>query len=164
MKEKILDSGFIRFITGLKLWKWACANPVLGKFCSYEVISYIICGVLTTIVSYSFYFLFKALTASILLAECFSWIIAVVFAYVVNKAFVFCSPDWSRKTVIKEVIPFFSTRIFSLVAETIIMEVSVGLLHWNEPLMKILANVIVLIINYFGSKLFVFRKPEGKKQ
>ena len=77
---------------------------------------------------------------------------------------VFFSPDWSRHTVIKEISPFLTTRISSLVAETIILEITVGLLHWNEPLMKILANVVVLIMNYIGSKLFVFRDQEAKKK
>ena len=164
MKEKILNLGIIRFFSKLKLWKWASAHPVLGKFCNYEVVSYIVCGVLTTIVSYTTYFLFRSLIGSILFSQVLSWLIAVVFAYAVNKVFVFFSPDWSRQTVIKEIIPFLTTRISSLVAETIILEITVGLLHWNEPLMKILANVVVLIMNYIGSKLFVFRDQEAKKK
>ena len=158
MKEKILNFGPIRAFSQTKLWQWAAHHPLLGKFCNYEVVTYIVCGVLTTIVSYASYFICRSFSASILVSQLVSWVLAVLFAYVVNKVFVFLSPDWSRQTVIKELIPFITCRISSLVAETIIMEVTVGLLHWNEPLMKILANVVVLVMNYVGSKLFVFRK------
>ena len=163
MKEKILNFPPIRWFSQTRLWLYFANHPFFSKFCNYEVISYIVCGVVTTIVSYSFYFLFRALIGSILVSQILSWSIAVLFAYAVNKAFVFLSTDWSRQTVIKEIVPFITCRISSLVAETIILEITVGLLHWNEPLMKILANIVVLIMNYIGSKVFVFRK-NGKEE
>ena len=164
MRERIMRLPLIRWITGWRLCQWAAGHPLLSRFCNYEVISYIICGVVTTIVNYVSYFASRGLGVSVLLSQCIAWTIAVFFAFAVNKAFVFDSPDWSKSTLIREIIPFFSCRIASFLLETVFMEVTVSILHWNEPLMKIIANVFVLIINYVGSKLLVFRKNPKERQ
>ena len=56
----------------------------------------------------------------------------------------------------------FKFMVKGLKAIMVLMLVTVDLLHWNEVLMKIGCNVIVMILNYFGSKLFVFRKSSSK--
>lgn len=161
MKDKIMNLPLVRWAVHLKISRWAAQNPVLSHFCNYEVISYLICGVLTTIVNYVIYFLSRILFG-VLVSQCISWVFAVAFAYVSNKLFVFLSPDWSRATLKKELIPFISCRIFSFFADTVFMEVTVALLRWNEPAMKILSNVFVLLINYIGSKLLVFKKDHSR--
>ena len=151
MKDKIMNFPLIRFIINLRICQWAANNPVLSRFCNYEVISYLVCGVLTTIVSYVSYFLVR-IFSGVLISQCISWVLAVAFAYVSNKIFVFLSDDWSVPVLKKELIPFISCRIFSFFVDT------VSLLCWNEPAMKLLSNVFVLLINYIGSKLLVFKK------
>ena len=150
MKDKIMNFPLIRFIINLRICQWAANNPVLSRFCNYEVISYLVCGVLTTIVSYVSYFLVR-IFSGVLISQCISWVLAVAFAYVSNKIFVFLSDE-------KELIPFISCRIFSFFVDTAFMEITVSLLCWNEPAMKLLSNVFVLLINYIGSKLLVFKK------
>ena len=147
MKDKIMNFPLIRFIINLRICQWAANNPVLSRFCNYEVISYLVCGVLTTIVSYVSYFLVR-IFSGVLISQCISWVLAVAFAYVSNKIFVFLSDDWS----------FISCRIFSFFVDTAFMEITVSLLCGNEPAMKLLSNVFVLLINYIGSKLLVFKK------
>ena len=71
---------------------------------------------------------------------------------------VLLSDDWSVPVLKKELIPFISCRIFSFFVDTAFMEITVSLLCWNEPAMKLLSNVFVLLINYIGSKLLVFKK------
>ena len=66
--------------------------------------------------------------------------------------------DWSVSVLKKELVPFISCRIFSFFVDTAFMEITVSLLFWNEPAMKLLSNVFVLLINYIGSKLLVFKK------
>ena len=94
MKDKIMNFPLIRFIINLRICQWAANNPVLSRFCNYEVISYLVCGVLTTIVSYVSYFLVR-IFSGVLISQCISWVLAVAFAYVSNKIFVFLSDDWS---------------------------------------------------------------------
>ena len=157
MKDKIMNFPLIRFIINLRICQLAANNPVLSRFCNYEVISYLVCGVLTTIVSYVSYFLVR-IFSGVLISQCISWVLAVAFAYVSNKIFVVRSEDWSGPVLKKELIPFLSCRIFSFFVDTAFMEITVSLLCWNEPAMKLLSNVFVLLINYIGSKLLVFKK------
>lgn len=156
MKEKIMKNPFIQWAVNLRISKWAASNPVLSKFCNYEVISYLVCGVLTTVVDYVTYFISKAAGAGTGAATTIAWVLAVIFAYFVNKIFVFFSADWTAAGIRRELIPFVSCRIFSYVLNLILMIVTVDFLHLNEALMKIASNIIVMIVNYFGSKLLVF--------
>lgn len=157
MKNRILNHPLIRWATHLPPCRWAASHPVLSRFCNYEVISYLICGVLTTAVDYVTYFIGKGVGCSTAAATTLAWILAVIFAYFVNKIFVFFSTDWTLSGLIREIIPFLSCRIFSYVMNVVIMVVTIDFLHLNEPLMKIFSNVFVMIVNYFGSKFIVFR-------
>ncbi len=160
MKNKILNHPIIRWFVHLPPCRCAASHPLLSHFCNYEVISYLVCGILTTAVDYVFYFIGKGIGLNTAAATTFAWILAVFFAYFVNKVFVFFSTDWTRTGLLKEFIPFLSCRIFSYVINVIWMVLTVDFLHLNEPLMKIFTSIIVIIINYFGSKFFVFRNKK----
>lgn len=132
-------------------------KALLAKY--WEVITYLFFGVLTTVVNYLVYLpVYNLLGLSAALSNAIAWVVAVAFAYVTNKPFVFKSYDWSSKTVIPELTKFVSCRIASGVAETLILLVSVDILHWNGNLWKIITSVLVVVMNYFASKLVVFRK------
>lgn len=130
-----------------------------------EIIMYLIFGVLTTLVSLVCYSLFvELLHFSITVSSVFSWIIAVSFAFVTNKLFVFESKK--KATVLREAIPFFIGRGVTGLIDMFLPE-----LLWNLGLRaelfgvkgllaKLIVNVIVIILNYIFSKLFVFRKGE----
>lgn len=126
-----------------------------------EIILYLVFGVLTTVVSLVSYYL---LTITILnpesafelqLANVISWILSVAFAYVTNRKFVFESKS---DNIIKEATSFVGGRIFTLLLDMAIMFVFVTLLHFNDKVLKLLSQVIVIFVNYVISKLFVFRK------
>jgi putative flippase GtrA len=90
-----------------------------------------------------------------------AWVVAVMFAFLTNKPFVFQSNDWSAKTVFPELWKFLTCRICSGLMETVIILITVDILSWNGNWMKLATNVLVIIVNYIGSKLIVFRK-KGK--
>ena len=124
-----------------------------------DVVSYLFFGVLTTIVNYlvylpCYYWLGLGGTVSNVIA----WVLAVAFAFLTNKPFVFKSHDWSAPVVLPELGKFLGCRVGSGVLETAIIFVTVDLLNWNAAWMKLATNVMVVILNYFGSKLLVFRK------
>ena len=161
MKQKITDSRFCRFIAGLTISRKLSSHPFFGKFCNYEMIAYLICGVLTTVINYVVYFLmprFESHGADLILANIVAWIFAVLFAFAVNKVFVFDSPSFEKKILTREMTGFVSCRLLSLGMETVFLYIFVTVLHLNEPIMKILANVLVLIMNYFASKFIIFKK------
>lgn len=130
-----------------------------------EIIMYLIFGVLTTVVSLASYSLFvELLPIGITVASAFSWVIAVSFAFITNKMFVFESCSREVKTVLREALSFFAARIVSGVVEIFLPELlfSVGLdfsLFGVKGLVaKLIVNIIVIIMNYIFSKLFVFKK------
>lgn len=124
-------------------------------------IIYLVFGVLTTLVSYLVYFPCYHYLHSAVVSNALSWVAAVTFAYVTNKPFVFGSHDWSWKVVGPEVLKFALTRVASGAMETGMLYVAVDLLGWDGNWCKIIASVFVVIVNYVGSKLLVFRK-EGE--
>ena len=131
-------------------------KDLLKKYRSQLV--YLVFGVLTTVVNYIVYFPLDRLLNTAWLSNSIAWVFAVLFAYVTNKPFVFESHDWCMKTVGPEFVKFVSTRIASLAAENLILRVTVDILHWNRIGWKLFASVLVVILNYIGSKLLVFRK------
>ena len=87
-----------------------------------------------------------------------SWVVAVAFAYLTNKPFVFKSNDWSKETVIPELTKFVSCRIASGAMETVILLLTVDILGWNGNIWKLFTSVLVVVLNYVASKLFIFKK------
>ena len=125
----------------------------------WDIFSYLIFGVLTTVVNYIVYLpLLNVLQLSAALSNVIAWAAAVAFAYVTNKPFVFKSYDWSMKTVIPELSKFVSCRVASGAMETAIIFVAVDMLGWNGNIWKLVTSVLVVILNYVFSKLIVFRK------
>lgn len=125
----------------------------------WDIFSYLIFGVLTTVVNYIVYLpLLNILQLSAALSNVIAWAAAVAFAYVTNKPFVFKSHDWSLRTVIPELSKFVSCRVASGAMETAIIFVAVDMLGWNGNIWKLITSVLVVILNYVFSKLIVFRK------
>ena len=124
-----------------------------------EIINYLIFGGLTTLVSIGTYaILTKICNIDYLISNVLSWIIAVLFAFITNKLFVFESKSKDKKLVSKEIANFFFFRIVSLGIEMIIMYTFVDLLLINDLITKVIAQVIVILSNYIFSKVFVFKK------
>ena len=125
----------------------------------WDVLSYLFFGVLTTVVNYLIYLpCYNMLHLSASVSNAIAWVVAVAFAYLTNKPWVFKSHDWSRQTVIPELTKFVGCRVGSGALETGIIFLTVDLLCWNGNIMKLVTSVLVVILNYIGSKLLVFRK------
>ena len=135
-------------------------NKIKALFVKYhDILVYLVFGVLTTVVNYLIYLpCYNLLGLSSSVSNVMAWAVAVAFAYVTNKPFVFHSHDWSRETVIPELSKFIGTRLGSGTLETVILLIAVDWLGMNGNLWKIVTSVLVVIINYVGSKLLVFRK------
>ena len=125
----------------------------------FDIVSYLFFGVLTTVVNYLVYLpCYNLLGISASVSNVIAWVVAVVFAYLTNKPWVFKSHDWSRQTVIPELTKFVGCRIGSGALETGIIFLTVDLLCWNGNVMKLVTSVLVVVLNYIGSKLLVFKK------
>lgn len=126
-----------------------------------EIINYLIVGGLTTVVSLvSYYacvltFLDPTDPLQLQIANVISWILAVSFAYVTNRKYVFESKNTH---ILQEVTAFFGARVATLLLDMGCMALLVSVLHMNDKIAKILVQFIIVIANYVFSKFLVFRK------
>ena len=137
---------------------------MLRKLCNKyrDEILYLVFGVLTTIVNYVVYIpCYNLLHLTGAVSNGIAWVAAVAFAFLTNKPFVFKSHDWSAKVLLPELGKFLGCRIGSGLLETAIIFLTVDCLTWNGNWMKLFTNVMVVFLNYFGSKLLVFRKKQA---
>ena len=124
-----------------------------------DILVYLVFGVLTTAVNYMVYLpCYNLLGLGSAVSNVIAWSVAVAFAYLTNKPFVFHSHDWSAKTLVPELTKFIGTRLGSGALETGILFLFVDLLRMNGNLWKLLTSVLVVVLNYIGSKLLVFRR------
>ena len=125
----------------------------------WEVLIYLVFGVLTTVVNYVVYLpLYNTLHLPATVSNAISWVVAVIFAFVTNKPFVFKSHDWSAKVTLPEFVKFVGCRVGSGVLETLIIFITVDIFSFNGNIMKLITSIITILLNYIGSKLLVFRK------
>ena len=139
-------------------------SPKLGGLCeslwnNTELVTYLFAGVATTVVNYVVYCLVRfGLGVSLELSNICAWVVAVAFGYAVNKAFVFHTHCDGALELLREAGGFFAMRLVSLGAEILLLKLFVQVLGLNEPVMKLVTNIVVIILNYVFSKLFIFKK------
>lgn len=124
-----------------------------------EVILYIFFGGCTTLVNIVVYYLCAhPLNRSTTMSTIISWILSVTFAYVTNKIWVFESNVDNKHDLLKEMVSFYGCRLSTGILDLIIMIVFVDILMFNDLIIKILSNILVIVLNYVASKLYIFKK------
>ena len=129
-----------------------------------EIIAYLIVGVLNTLVSWGAWFLLaytiidsQVMWQNVVLSVV-SWVVGVVFGYVMNRKYVFKSKE---PNIMKEFLQFSGGRVSTWVLDAVMMVLLVNILYFNEAISKIFVSVLVMIGNYLLSKLFVFKKKKS---
>ncbi len=141
-------------------WLWNSHPRIFNK----EIITYVVFGVITTLVNMvSFGFFFNILGVHNLISNAIAWVIAVLFAYFVNKLFVFHSHTETLAQVAREFWLFIAARAFSFVVDELGMWLLVNVLAVNSGISKIAVNIIVMIMNYFFSKVFIFKQTQPSR-
>ncbi len=164
-------------------------NQIKALFSRYrEVIMYLIFGVLTTLVDFLVYTPLTAIFGAdykligipwYIITSIIAWIAAVLFAYITNKIWVFEERDWTPRAVARELPSFAGGRVLTLLIQLFLMWLMIDAMHldktalltWGAGLIgqsgdfavKAIVAVVVVILNYVFSKLFVFR-GKSKKQ
>lgn len=136
-----------------------------------EIINYLIVGGLTTVVAIGskllllFTILDQTNGLELQIAEIISWFLAVTFAYVTNRIFVFKSKTNGSKCA-REILNFFEGRIATQIIQMFIMWFFVTLLKLDSNVwvlvFTLVCQVMQIVLNYVISKLLVFKK-ESKK-
>lgn len=123
-----------------------------------EVINYLITGFIGVVVSVLSFYICRKIKLSILFSNIISWIIAVILMYILNKLFVFKTKTENNKQLMQEFFSFIFARIITLIIETIIIYVGVILITKNDTIVKVFAQIVIIILNYIFSKIFIFKK------
>lgn len=135
-------------------------NKIKKLFLKYKsLIMYAFFGVCTTLVNWvSYYLLYNIANIPNVPSTVIAWLLAVSFAFITNKLWVFDSRSFKRKVLIHEIWTFMAARLITGLLDVGIMYLTVDVLGWNATLWKLLSNIIVIILNYVLSKLIVFKK------
>lgn len=123
-----------------------------------EILLYILFGGLTFLVSIiSFGLCNVTLHMNELVANVVSWIIAVTFAFFTNRIWVFAAPTKNVREFISQLVRFFGGRLLTLGIEEVILMLFVTMMGLNSMMIKVIAQVIVIVLNYVISKLVIFK-------
>lgn len=124
-----------------------------------EALLYLFFGGLTTLISVaSFALLYHAMGINELLANVLSWIAAVLFAFFTNRAWVFSAADTDTAGLLRQMAAFFGGRAATLAVEELLLLAFVTWLRLPALAVKVVAQLVVILLNYVISKWFVFRK------
>ena len=123
-----------------------------------EGILYLFFGGCTTLVNIISFAILRLFKIDVYISNGIAWILAVLFAFVTNKIFVFESKGKTKKETLREMISFFGFRVLSLLFDMAIMYLLIDIIHGNEIVAKVVSNVVVIILNYIFSKVFIFKK------
>lgn len=139
----------------------ALIKNIWRHFFTREIITYLIAGVLTSFINLAVtYAAYELLGIEELISNTIAWIAAVAFAYIINSYWVFKSSFISAEDEINKAVKFVSGRIASFIVEQAGVLVFVKLLDFKFMIVKVVLAVIVTIINYIISKMFVFVKKK----
>lgn len=123
-----------------------------------EVVLYLFFGGLSFLLNLIIYELsINLLGINVLVANVISWLVATLFAFLTNKLWVFQVKTYDKRRFIGQLASFLSGRLITLLLEEGILFLFVTLLKLNSMVIKIVAQVIVIILNYIFSKLWIFR-------
>jgi len=158
--------GYGRMSKQSDLFDKLMSLPVVSVLKSYcvkykEVLAYVLFGGLAFVVSIASYVFFNImLSINELIANVLSWVITVLFAFVTNRIWVFHTTVDSFCGFVRQMMSFYGGRLVTLLVEEIILLVFITILQVASIPVKVVAQVIVMVMNYFISKKIVFRKRE----
>ena len=121
-----------------------------------SVLAYLFFGGLTTVVNYLVFWIFN-MFCSYLIANTFAWFLSVLFAYVTIKLWVVDAKTPTVRARLKEATSFFGFRLLSYFVDQGIMIVGISFLHGNDLIVKLIDQVLIVVLNWFFSKLFIFK-------
>ena len=120
-----------------------------------EALLYLFFGGLATVLSIALFALFCLFTNE-LVANVLSWIITVLFAFWTNRTWVFTGEKTG--TVWQQMVSFYAGRLATLGAEELLLWIFITMLHLPPMAVKVAAQIVVIVLNYVISKLWIFKE------
>ncbi|KRN74764.1 hypothetical protein IV73_GL001172 [Weissella kandleri] len=125
-----------------------------------EQILYLVFGGLTTLVNIVVYGALHLMAWPYQLAYWSAWFLAVLFAYLTNRRWVFQSQSRGLSAILRETFNFYFARLLTGLLGSAIMWLGVSALQQNDFIWNIIQNIFVIIANYGLSKWFIFKSKE----
>lgn len=124
----------------------------------YQLSLYILVGLMTTVVNIiSYYVCTRWLNFPVMAATMVAWLLAVLFAFAGNKWWVFQSRNVTAGVITREFFAFVSCRLVTGVIDIVAMGIFVEMLGFPDVVMKVVANVMIIVGNFLASKYIVFK-------
>lgn len=144
--DRIMGKGFLRNL-----------YPAYRKH--KEALLYLFFGGLTFFLSIGLYWLFAhPFGVEPLVANCISWILCVAFAYITNRTWVFTHTAQDSRGIVREAASFAIGRLATLVMEEVVLWIGISVMSINDVVVKLIAQVLVIVGNYIISKRLVFNR------
>jgi len=131
-------------------------NKIIKKVLTRETSSYIVVGILTTLIGLIVYQIFLNLGFNIVISNTISTLFAILFAYISNKIWVFQALSFKLEILIKEFSIFLSSRFVTYIIDTALLIILVTTLSFDPVVSKIFTSAIIIVLNYIASKKIVF--------
>ena len=129
-----------------------------------SIIAYLFFGVLTTLINWGSYFLcYNIVQIPNVPSTIIAWILAVAFAFITNKIWVFGSKSFNGKVLLYEIWTFLAARLITGILDVVIMYFAVDVFAMNSTVWKLISNIIVIVLNYIFSRLIIFKKENSDK-
>lgn len=125
-----------------------------------KIISFTFWGILTTALNVILYYLFRYIKLSVQISTVLAWFLCVLFAFITNKKYVFKGTSTSAKAFVREIIYFYGSRLFSGIADVLIMSLFVNIIGFNEVFSKITDEILVSAFNFLFSFLVIFKEKK----
>ena len=120
-----------------------------------DIIIYFIVGCLSTFVNLLSYAFYRLFIPSYLINIVLSWLTSLVFAFFMNRKYVFKSKNNKIK---QEFLSFTISRLLTLGMEILFMYLLVDLIQVNDLIAKVIVQFLVFLANYLFGKFVVFKK------
>ena len=91
------------------------------------------------------------------MANAIAWIFATLFAFYTNRRWVFIFHTEGLYAFFVQLSGFCLGRLLTLGIEEFMLYICIEVYHLPNMLIKLIAQVIVIALNYLFSKLVVFR-------
>ena len=138
-------------------------ESIAKKFLNKQVIMYIIFGVLTTLVNLGIsLFLEGVFNINGAWASAIGIMASIIFAYFTNRKWVFESQASNKTEKINEFIKFILGRAVTMIIEQGGVIILYSLMNLPFAPVKLSLTIIVIVLNFFFSKFFAFKKNEKK--
>lgn len=124
-----------------------------------HIFSYLIFGVLTTVINLVSYKIFLDLNIDYRVSATLAFILAVLFAFITNRKYVFTA----QSSILKEAVAFLSMRLVTFAINLIGLIIMVDFIHLDKFYSQVALNVLIIILNYVLSKYIVFNLRSIKK-